>query len=74
MSDQDAPIDDEDVSEQLDDDKLPAEYPPDEPMGVDEYGITRAEARVDEPLEELIMRERPDDRGAEEVAVDEEGS
>lgn len=52
--------DDANLSELLDDDKLPAEYPPDEPLGVDEYGITAAEEEVDEPLAERVAREEPD--------------
>lgn len=52
--------DPQDQAEALDDDKMAVtdtlvddlEYPPDEPMGVDEYGTTPAEERVDEPIEE----------------------
>lgn len=49
-----------DPSELLDDDVLPAEYPPDHPTGVDDYGTTAQEERVDEPLEERIRREEPE--------------
>lgn len=49
-----------DRSELLDDDVLPPEYPPDRPLGVDEYGTTWQEERVDEPLEERVRREEPD--------------
>jgi hypothetical protein len=52
--------DDPNLSEQLDDDKLPPEYPPDRPLGVDQYGITPAEEEVDEPLWERVKREVPD--------------
>jgi len=71
--------DDQDQSELLDDDKLPDEYPPDEPMGVDTYGTTAAEERAGEPITEAIARENADysDRGAGEpvpsVDVVEEG-
>ena len=58
--------DDQDISEALDDDKLPADFPPEEPLGVDEYGVTAAEELVDEPLEERVKREIPDDVRAED--------
>jgi hypothetical protein len=47
-------------AEFLDDDKLPSEYPPDRPLGVDEYGVTAYEETVPEPLEERLRREEPD--------------
>src|SRR5690606_515915 len=47
-------------SEMLDDDVLPPEYPPDRPLGVDQYGTTWQEERVDEPLEDRVRREEPD--------------
>lgn len=61
--------DSQDRAEQLDDDKMAMtdtpvedlEYPPDEPMGVDAYGTTAAEERVDEPLDERVAREVPDE-------------
>lgn len=52
--------DDPNLSELLDDDKLPAEYPPDRPLGVDEYGVTAAEEEIGEPLAERVAREEPD--------------
>ncbi len=52
--------DDANLSEYLDDDKLPAAYPPDEPLGVDEDGVTAAEEAVQEPLAERVAREEPD--------------
>lgn len=78
MADQDSGTSAEDVSEVVDDDRLPEEYPPDEPLGVDEYGITRAESRVDEPLDERIMREEPEhrvarDQGSGRVVEPDEG-
>jgi len=36
------------------------EYPPDVPLGVRQYGLTAAEERVDEPLEERARREVAD--------------
>lgn len=60
--------DEQDVAESLDGDVLPEyddpegnlQFPPDEPTGVDEYGITAGEERVDEPLADRVAREIPD--------------
>ena len=52
--------DDANYAELLDDDKLPPAYPPDEPLAVDEYGVTAAEEAVQEPLAERVAREEPD--------------
>jgi len=60
--------DPQDIAEALDSDKLPGaddpdvepEYPLDEPLGVEEYGLTSAEEAIDEPLEERLARETPD--------------
>jgi hypothetical protein len=52
--------DDANLSELTDDDKLSAEYPPEEPLGVDEYGTTAREQAVPEPFDERVMREEPD--------------
>ena len=70
--------DDQDIAESLDDDKLPGDYPPDEPMGVDDYGVTAAEELTDEPLEERVAREvpergRPVDRGIGTLLDPDEG-
>jgi hypothetical protein len=51
-----APSDD-DLSELLDEDALPPEYPPDRPLGVNQYGTTPQEERVDEPIDERVRRE-----------------
>ena len=64
--------DSQDVAESLDPEVLSdyddptgiLEYPPDRPLGVEEYGVTAAEQRVDEPLEERVRREI-DDSSAE---------
>lgn len=58
----------DDLSEVLDADKLPANYPPDEPMGSFDYGVTPQEQRVDEPIAERVKREKP-----EQSFVGEEG-
>ena len=52
--------DDANLSELLDDDKLPAEYPPDRPLGVDEEELTPRGEQTDEPLKERMRREEPD--------------
>ncbi|MDP8953618.1 MAG: hypothetical protein M3N37_01610 [Actinomycetota bacterium] len=52
--------DDANLSELLDDDKLPAEYPPDKPLGVDEEALTVSGQQRDEPLEERLQREEPE--------------
>jgi hypothetical protein len=52
---------DQDLSEHLDDDKLGGDFPPDEPLGVEEYGITNHEQRYPEPIAERVEREIPDD-------------
>ena len=51
----------EDLSEVLDDDKLVGEYPPDQPLGSFDYGVTPQEQRVPEALADRVARERPDD-------------
>lgn len=53
---------DDDRSELLDQDALPPEYPPDRPLGADQYGTTPQEERIDEPLEERLRREEPEER------------
>lgn len=52
--------DPQDEAEALDSDKLGDTYPPDAPLGVEDYGTSPAEERVDEPLEERVARDRPD--------------
>ncbi len=52
--------DDDNLSELLDDDKLPAEYPPDEPLGVDEEALTVRGQQTDEPIADRVEREVPD--------------
>ena len=51
-----------DASVDLDDDKLPEEYPPEQPYGVNER-LTAAEEEVGESLEDRTKRERPDHLG-----------
>ncbi|MCU1452595.1 MAG: hypothetical protein JWN46_741 [Acidimicrobiales bacterium] len=55
--------DDQDRAESLDDDEFAGDsgdYPPEQPYGVEEYGVTGAEQRWPEPLEERLRREQPD--------------
>jgi hypothetical protein len=58
----------EELSEVLDEDKLPGDYPPDQPMGSFDYGVTPQEQRVQEPFEERDERYKPED-----ATVGEEG-
>jgi hypothetical protein len=67
--------DPQDTAEALDDDRIGEEFPAEEPTAVDEYGVTGAEQRWDEPLEERVEREEPDPlveelEGREPPAVD----
>lgn len=55
--------DDQDLAEAFDPDVVGEGYqafPPERPLGVDQYGTTAAEERIDEPLEERVRREEPD--------------
>jgi hypothetical protein len=63
MSDATAGDDDQDLAESFDPDVVGEgyqAYPPERPLGVDQYGTTPAEERTDEPLEERVRREEPD--------------
>lgn len=65
--------DDQELAESFDESKLStdpltldtSDFPPDEPEGVDDYGTTAQEERVDEPLTERVRREEPDPLAAE---------
>ena len=50
----------QDRAEVLDDDVLGDEFPPDEPLAVDDYGVTGGESRHPEPLDERVRRDEPD--------------
>lgn len=50
----------EDLSEVLDDDKLAGDFPPDQPAGSFDYGVTPQEQRVQEPIAERVQREKPE--------------
>jgi hypothetical protein len=54
------PVSQDDKSEQLDDDKLTGDFPPDAPLGSTQYGITAQEQRIDEPIAERVAREKPE--------------
>jgi hypothetical protein len=54
--------DDPNRSEELDDDAIPEEFPPEQPYGVNER-LTAEEEQVGESLEDRIRRERPDNLG-----------
>ena len=72
--------DEQDQAEALDSDELEGgDFPPDRYQGANQYGITAAEEAWDEPLDERISREVPDepvrhdDRPPVLVAPDEGG-
>lgn len=52
--------DDANLSELLDDDKLPEEYPPDRPLGVEDPGVTADHGAVGDSVAERAAREEPD--------------
>ena len=52
--------DDANLSELLDDDKLPEEYPPDRPLGVEDPGVTADHGAIGDSLAERVAREEPD--------------
>jgi hypothetical protein len=56
----------DDRSEDVDTEKLSDEYPPDEPLASEDYGVTGAEQRYDEPLEEQLRRQRPEGSEADD--------
>ena len=61
---------DQNLSEELDDDKIEEEYPPERPLGVEDYGTTPAEEAWDEPLEERLAREEPDVLAPEDESLE----
>jgi hypothetical protein len=62
--------DGQDLAEALDADKIAddrgfadeplGDYPPDRPLGVDAYGVTPQQDKIDEPLDERVAHEEPD--------------
>jgi hypothetical protein len=63
VGDRNMAVDDpQDEAEALDEEELigEREYPPDRPLAVEDYGVTPAEERVPEPLDEFVKREVPD--------------
>src|SRR4051794_32798540 len=54
--------DDSNLSEELDDDAIPEEFPPEQPYGVNER-LTAEEEQMGESLEDRVKRERPDTLG-----------
>ena len=55
--------DDPNLSELLDDDTLPDEYPPDRPLGVEDVGVTADHGALGDTLAERIAREEPEVSG-----------
>ncbi len=74
--------DPQDLAEALDSDKIGTpddpdvepDFPPDELLGADEYGLTAAEERVGEPLEERVARETADPLEQERQDTDDGGA
>ncbi len=55
------PTDDQREAEELDEDEVGGtRIPPDQPLGVEDFGTTEAEERYGEPLDERVQREQPD--------------
>ncbi len=52
--------DDPNLSELLDDDKLPDEFPPERPLGVEDPGVTADHGAIGDSLAERVAREEPD--------------
>lgn len=52
--------DDPNLSELLDDDVLPDEYPPERPLGVEDPGVTADHGALGDTLGERIAREEPE--------------
>jgi hypothetical protein len=52
--------DDANLSELLDDDVLPDEYPPERPLGVEDPGVTADHGAIGDSLAERVAREEPD--------------
>lgn len=52
--------DDANLSELLDDDVLPDEYPPEHPLGVEDPGVTADHGAIGDSLAERVAREEPD--------------
>ena len=73
------PRDEQEVAESFDESAISTDayrqsaagYPPDAPQGVDQYGTTAQEERVDEPLAARVAREEPDPLA---VALDDEAA
>ena len=53
-------LDEDERSDDVDDPEGLLEYPPERPLGVEEYGTTAGEERVDEPLRARVAREEPE--------------
>jgi len=62
-------VDSEVLSDVDDDPEGSLVFPPDRPLGVEEYGTRASEERVDEPLAERLRREVPDPAIGQEPAL-----
>ena len=61
--------DEQDRAEALDADKIDGEYPPDDPLGVDGWGVTGDEQAQRESLAERFGREEPVQPDAERPVI-----
>jgi hypothetical protein len=65
--------DEQDRAESTDDDEFTGDtgdYPPEQTLGAEDYGVTGAEQQWDEPLEERIRREEPERRPQDDDPVE----
>jgi hypothetical protein len=53
-------VTEDEKSEVLDDDKLVSDFPPDQPLASNDYGVTPAQQRIPEPIDERVRREKPE--------------
>lgn len=62
--------DEQDRAEALDSDKLDPEYPPEDPLGADDRGVTPAEEAEPESFAERTGRQEPEAIAAEGIDAD----
>lgn len=61
--------DEQDRAELLDDDKVSDDFPPEQPLAVEDFGTTPAEELYGEPLAERLAREEPEGPASAEGGV-----
>jgi hypothetical protein len=60
-------LDEDEISDDVEDPVGDLQYPPDHLAGVNQYGVTAGEERTDEPIDERISRETPESGSVEEA-------